>query len=152
VPDGDTNTGTDPLPPADQVNLEISTGRVMEWLGGLFGTDWQTTAGGGGTGGQFMFANVAELDSVISQWKDQREAIYADGVKIRQAMDVIVAPAGDAMSGGMANSATTSLDVLFRHNQEMRKYADAYIQKLEASRMSMANTDLSGKTTIGNVY
>ena len=88
MPDG---TNTDPLPPDQQIQMQISLGKVKEWLGGLFGQDWDTSAGGGGTGGQFVFASIAELDGVIAQWKDQREAIQADGAKIRQAANYITA-------------------------------------------------------------
>lgn len=156
MPDGDStgqqSTNDQPLPPDQQVQLEISLGRVQDWLGGLFGTDWETKAGGGGTGGQYMFASIADLDAVIAQWKDQREAILADGQKIQQAAGAIYAPAGDGMSGGMTDTSLQSLDALYQHNRAMFKYADDYIRKLEASRASMVNTDQSGKSTMDNVY
>jgi len=155
VPEGtstDQQSGTEPLPPDQQIQMQISLGAVKGWLGALFGKDWETSAGGGGTGGQFMFASVAELDAVIAQWKDQRQAIFEDGEKIKQAGGTFVPPAGDGMSGGMVNATTTSLNALWKHNQEMYKYADEYIHKLEASRASMTNTDHSGKSTMDNVY
>jgi hypothetical protein len=155
VPEG-TNTdqqgGAEPLPPDQQIQQQISLGAVKNWLGNLFGQDWETSAGGGGTGGQYMFTSLAELDAVIAQWKEQKEAIFEDGRKIRQAAGAIVAPAGDGMSGGMKDSSLASLNALYKHNQEMFKYADEYIKKLEASRASMANTDQSGKSTMDNVY
>ncbi|MFL6142599.1 MAG: hypothetical protein ACJ72N_12130 [Labedaea sp.] len=154
MPDGDTQQGdATPPPPADQqIKNEISTGRVLEWLGGLFGSDWQTTAGGGGTGGQFMFTSLADLDAVISQWKDQRQAIHEDGTKIRSTAALVKPPAGDDPSQGMVNSTVASLEALRQHNQAMYEYADGYIRKLEASRASMANTDQSGKSRMDNVY
>jgi hypothetical protein len=156
VPDGTADgqqSATEPaLPPDQQVKLEISTGKVVEWLGGLFGTDWQTpTAGGGGTGGQFMFTNIAELDLVIAQWKSQRDAIQDDAAMIREAGGHIIAPAKDGMSGGMANTTKSSLRALYDHNQKMLQYANDYIHKLEASRASMVNTDQSGKSTMDSI-
>jgi len=149
VPDG---TNTDPLPPDQQIQMQISLGKVKEWLGGLFGQDWDTSAGGGGTGGQFVFASIAELDGVIAQWKDQREAIQADGAKIRQAANYITAPADDGMSSGMRDTSVESLNTLYDHNQKMAEYASGYIDKLEAARANMVNTDQSGKSTMDNVY
>jgi len=55
VPDGtstDQSGGTEPLPPDQQIQQQISLGAVKNWLGDLFGQDWQTSAGGGGTRGQ----------------------------------------------------------------------------------------------------
>jgi hypothetical protein len=154
VPDGtstDQSGGTEPLPPDQQIQMQISLGAVKGWLGALFGKDWETSAGGGGTGGQYMFASLAELDGVIAQWKEQKEAIFEDGRKIRQAGGALVAPAEDGMSGGMKDSSVKSLDALYQHNQAMFQYADEYIKKLEASRASMGNTDQSGKSTMDNV-
>jgi len=98
-----------------------------------------------------MVASLAELDGVIAQWKEQKEAIFEDGRKIRQAAGALVAPAEDGMSGGMKDSSVKSLDALYQHNQAMFQYADEYIKKLEASRASMGNTDQSGKSTMDNV-
>jgi hypothetical protein len=151
VPDGETTTqppaqqpeSTEPPPPPDtQIQQEISTGRVMEWLGGLFGNDeWESTAGGGGTGGQFMFASVAELNEVIAQWQAEHAAIQADGVKISQAAGYIQAPADDGMSVKHADVTMLSLDALQKHNQAMADYADGYIKKLIASRDSIVNAE-----------
>lgn len=141
-----------PPPPNEQIQNEISTGKVWDWLGGLFGSEWDTPAGGGGTGGQFMFASLAELDGVITQWKAERDAIDADGMKIMQAIGFISPPAGDTMSVGQADATRTSLDALYKHNRAMFDYADGYIKKLEASRASIANIEHSNKTRLGNAH
>jgi hypothetical protein len=145
VPDGETTNqpeSTEPPPPPDtQIQQEISTGRVMEWLGGLFGSEWESPAGGGGTGGQFMFASVDELNGVITQWQTELAAIEADGEKIRQAAGYIEAPAGDSMSVAQADATTQSLNALQQHNDAMRDYAREYIKKLIASRDSIVNAE-----------
>lgn len=145
MPDGNTAQqpgATEPPPPPDtQIKQEISTGRVMEWLGGLFGNEWETTAGGGGTGGQYMFASVAELNTVIAQWQAEYAAIMADGEKIQQAAGYIKAPAEDGMSVAQADATRQSLITLRTHNEAMRTYAEQYIAKLTASRDSIVNTE-----------
>jgi hypothetical protein len=158
VADGNTTTDQPdtgeqpPPPPENQIQLEIATGRVLEWIDGLFGTDDPDRAvGGGGTGGQFMFASIEELDGVITQWRNQLEEIRQDGRRIRDAAAFIAPPAGDSMSTKMADTTMQSLEALYKHNLEMRNYAEAYIQKLEASRASLVNTEEGGTETINSV-
>ena len=131
-----------PPPPGQQIDQEISVGKVFEGLGRLFGAGgWETTAGGGGQGGQFMFASLADLDAVITQWETQLDAIIKDGAKISQAAGLVAPPAGDGMSQGQADATKQSLTKLKEHNDAMRDYATEYIKKLKASRASMANTE-----------
>lgn len=156
MPDGNTTNDTTnqpatddtPPPPGDQIQLEISTGRVMEWLGGLFGNEWENSAGGGGTGGQFMFASVDELNTVISQWQAEHDAIKSDGVKIDQAAGFITPPAEDGMSVAQADATRQSLVTLRQHNEAMQAYAEQYIAKLVASRDSMVNTEANNQAQL----
>jgi hypothetical protein len=149
VPDGDT-TNQPPPPPGDQIQLEISTGRVMEWLGGLFGNEWESPAGGGGTGGQFMFASIDDLNAVIAQWQTEYEAIMADGQTIDQAAGYVMPPAKDSMSVGQAKATKDSLLSLKTHNEAMRQYAEQYIAKLVASRDSILNTEQNNQAQLRN--
>ncbi len=130
VPDGtnadDTGTGNqDPGTPADQVNTTIVTDPT------------QYQAGGGGKGGQFMFASVDELNGVIKQWETMRDDIQDDKDKIADAYFKIKAPAGDVMSQGQASASRDSLANLWQHSDAMLKYADNYITKLYESRDQM---------------
>ncbi|HEU5472184.1 MAG TPA: hypothetical protein VFV67_16140 [Actinophytocola sp.] len=156
MPDGTTGTNqppssdptaSDPPPaPGDQIQTEIALSRVIDTLGGLFGSNWTApTAGGGGTGGQFMFASIEQLDSVIAQWRAEVQAISADGNEIQQAVADIGEPADDGMSTGHADAARKSLTTLLEHNFAMQDYATQYLDKLLASRQSMVNSDLTGR-------
>lgn len=96
---------------------------------------------GGGEGGQFVFADLAELKSVTDQWKAERDRIVSDGKKINRAIELCTPPAGDLMSKYQANALRKSLTEALNHNQAMFSYADGYVQKLEASHTSMAATE-----------
>ncbi len=155
MPDGETTDqppANEPPPPPDtQIQQEISTGRVMEWLGGLFGNEWESPAGGGGTGGQFMFASIADLNTVIAQWQAEHDAIKADGLKIQEAAGYIAPPAGDGMSVAQADATRQSLITLREHNEAMRVYAEQYISKLIASRDSLVNTEQNNEAQVRSV-
>jgi hypothetical protein len=153
VPDGTTGDPTQPpANPGDQIEAEIALGRVVEVLTGLFGGPGASPqAGGGGQDGKFMFASLADLDSVIAQWQNELQAIMDDGEQIRNTATFIREPADDGMSRGHAKAARESLTKLLEHNVAMRDYADEYIKKLQASRQSMANADLNGRGHMNSV-
>lgn len=130
---------------------QISLDMVADRIGTLFGPGWQTTYGGGGTGGKYMFANLQDLDAVITQWKDVYEAIGEDGRTIEQMAMFIEPPAEDDMSVGQADATRQSMVNLKEHNLAMRTYAEEYIKKLQASRDSMANTEQGNAAQLGNI-
>ncbi|MGQ0838898.1 hypothetical protein [Actinokineospora sp.] len=124
-----------------QVEVQIALGRVKNWVGGLFGREWDTTVGGGGAGGEYQFADLAELDEITTLWRHEYDAIYADGLRIRQAIQLVRAPAEDEMSTGQARAFADSLERLYEHNKAMLAYADGYLTKLRAAREQMAATE-----------
>ena len=130
---------------------QISLDMVADRIGTLFGPGWQTTYGGGGTGGKYMFANLQDLDAVITQWTEVYTAIGHDGEAIRTALELVAPPAEDDMSVGQANATRDSLTKLKEHNEAMRSYAEEYIKKLQASRDSMTNTDQGNAAQLSNV-
>jgi hypothetical protein len=137
-----------PPSPEDQIKQQINLGAVAGWLGDLFGADWGKQAGGGGTGGQYMFADLNELNGVITQWETELEAIKKDGQAIRQAAALVEAPAQDGMTIAQAEVTRTSLTTLREHNDAMRDYAQGYLDKLRASRDSIANNEANNVGTI----
>ena len=144
----------EPPPPEQQIDNEIMTAEAREWLGGIFGFDttFQHESGGGGAGGQFMFANVDELDAIITKWTTQRDEIEADLKRIGDAFNEINAPAGDPMSQGQANTARSSLVSMGEHCSQMLKYADSYIRKLNQARVEMSTMDEDAATSLRTTY
>ncbi len=133
----------DPGTPADQVNAEIASAEVSDWWRSLFGLGGGDPheAGGGGTGGQFMFASVEQLNGVISKWEKERDGIMADRDAIADAYYMIAEPASDTMSVGQANASRNSLANMWQHSDQMLRYAEDYIAKLYASHKQMTSTE-----------
>ncbi|MGB3444001.1 MAG: hypothetical protein WBA97_35135 [Actinophytocola sp.] len=148
MPDGANTDNTentepeqDPGTAAEQVNQEIASTEVLTWWRSLFGFGGPPQpheSGGGGAGGQFMFANLEELDAVIAKWEEERDGILADRQAIHEALDGIAEPAGDTMSQFQANASRDSLSNMFQHNNAMLRYAENYIEKLYESREQIA--------------
>jgi hypothetical protein len=155
MPDGTTAgqpaASEPPPPPEQQIDQQINLGAVAGWLGNLFGADWGKEAGGGGTGGQYMFADLNELNGVIKQWESELEAIKKDGDTIDQAAALIEPPAMDGMTVGQADATRNSLITLREHNTAMREYAEGYLDKLRASRDSIANNEANNANTVKSV-
>lgn len=148
VPDGANAEGAnadeteprDPGTPADQVHAEITAAEVTAWWKSLFGfgEPQPYEAGGGGTGGQFMFASIDELNGVITKWEEERDGILADRDAIAEAYYSIAEPASDDMSQELAGASRDSLANMWQHSDAMLKYAENYIAKLYASRDQIA--------------
>lgn len=146
VPDGANadDTGTDnqdPGTPADQVNAEITREGVLGWWRSLFGQSDPYQAGGGGQGGQFMFASIEDLDDVIKKWETERDGISDDRNAISEAYYSIREPASDLMSRAQAAASRDSLANMWQHSDAMLTYANNYITKLKASRDQMQIMD-----------
>jgi hypothetical protein len=158
VPDGanTADTGTadqDPGTPGDQINAEIARENVLGWWRSLFGmeADQPYQAGGGGQGGQFMFASIHELDGVIKKWEDERDGIQADCNAISEAYYAIRDPAADSMSVEVAGASKNSLANMWSHSNSMLTYANNYIEKLKASRKQMQTMEHGAHSTINSV-
>lgn len=93
-----------------------------------------TGSGGGGADGDYVFADLAELDAIITEWTAIRDTIQLDGTELAQARQMISPPAADLMSTGQATALVDSLDKAQTHNDAMFAYADAYVEKLTAAR------------------
>lgn len=102
-----------------------------------------TGSGGGGADGDYVFADLAELGALITEWTAIRDAILSDGEKLLQAQQAIYSPADDDMSRGQAKALIESLDKAQTHNDAMFAYAHAYVEKLTAAREQYASDEES---------
>ncbi|WP_459722483.1 hypothetical protein [Actinophytocola sp. KF-1] len=157
MPDGantdNTDTEQEPGTPAEQVEQEIASTEVLNWWRSLFGLGGPQPheSGGGGTGGQFMFASLEELDAVITKWEEERDGILSDRDAIYKAYDHLRPPAADDMSNEATNASRDSLANLFQHNNAMLRYAENYIEKLKASREQMAVMDEGARDNLRSI-
>ncbi|GAB3439847.1 hypothetical protein [Actinophytocola sediminis] len=98
-------------------------------------------SGGGGADGKYVFADLDELDAIITEWIKIRDGIRVDGDKLTQAQQLIVPPAKDLMSQLQAAATIESLTKAIEHNAAMADYTDNYIQKLQAAHAQYAADD-----------
>jgi hypothetical protein len=103
-----------------------------------------TGSGGGGVGGQYVFASLEDLDGIIADLETLRDDIRNDGDKLVQAQWLIEPPGEDIMSRMEANTTVHSLDNAIEHNTAMFNYAEAEIAKMRAARDAYAQTDDDG--------
>jgi hypothetical protein len=100
-----------------------------------------TGSGGGGAGGQYVFANLDEMDGIIAEAKVLCEEIQEDGEKLRRAQALIEPPGDDVMSRIEAQTTVNSLEKAIEHNEAMFAYTGAQLAKLRAARDAYANTE-----------
>lgn len=100
-----------------------------------------TGSGGGGAGGQYVFASLEELDDIIADWEALHDRIRNRAAKLARAIGMIEPPADDVMSRLQANTAVRSLEMAEQHRQAMENYARNYVEKLRAARAQYAATD-----------
>ncbi|MFC4854603.1 hypothetical protein [Actinophytocola glycyrrhizae] len=97
-----------------------------------------TGSGGGGANGDYVFADLAELGALITEWAAIRDTIETDGLNLLLARQQIFSPADDDMSKGQAEALVESLVKARTHNKAMFDYANAYVEKLTAAREQYA--------------
>lgn len=110
-----------------------------------------TGSGGGGAGGQFVFANLGELNGIITELETLRDGIRSDGTKLDRARQLIEPPGEDIMSRMEAKATVHSLEKAIEHNTVMATYADTEIAKMRAARAAYANTDDAGAARLRTV-
>jgi hypothetical protein len=100
-----------------------------------------TGSGGGGADGDYVFVDVADLDSLITEWIAIRDDIQVDRDKLWQAQQIIEQPANDESSQRQPAAMIVSLDKALDHNAAMLTYADTYVEKLTAARNQYLTDD-----------
>lgn len=102
-----------------------------------------TGSGGGGAGGRYVFANLGELDAIITAWEALRDRIFTRDGKFKRAISLITPPADDDMSKLQAHATVASLRKAQAHNLAMFTYVDGYVTKLKAARSQYEATDMA---------
>ncbi len=110
-----------------------------------------TGSGGGGAGGQYVFASLEELDDIIADWEALYIRIRNRAAKLARAIGLIEPPAEDIMSRLQANTAVRSLEKAEEHRKAMENYARNYVEKLRAARAQYATTDADNAARLRNV-
>ncbi len=98
--------------------------------------------------GNYVFADLEELDGIIAEWSAIRDRIESRRHKLAQAYGLITPPAEDVMSRLHAGYTRGSLKKALDHNDAMRAYAKAYVEKLTAAREQYAATDTQAATVV----
>lgn len=98
-------------------------------------------SGGGGEGGTYVFADLDELDNIITKLEALAQEIRQDGRGLLRAAELANPPAEDHMSTGQASAYAASLNKARAHNEAMVSYAEHQLVKLRAARTTYVETD-----------
>lgn len=129
------------LTPEERVDQAISEARYGQAGIGSLGIGQYLDSGGGGSGGQFVFANLDELSSVLHEWEDVRNEIEKRQRTVSSIQDLCTPPADDMMSHYQADAGKRTAAEKFNHENALLAYARAYVDKLAACRNAMATTE-----------
>lgn len=93
--------------------------------------------------GQYMFANLEELDGVIAKWHAEGYTIQADGQSLT--MEQMGAGLGllDVITHEYMSTLGGVFDALVQHNDKMYEYNAGYAKRLAECREAMAKTEIS---------
>ncbi|SDC80768.1 hypothetical protein [Actinokineospora iranica] len=144
---------TEPAP-ADietQVGAEVAYRKLLKIPGQLFPgmtPPGATPASGGRGDGHYAISSIAELDSLIEQWKALLKRIDDNRRKIEAVKNLITPLAGDEASQKEATASQASMDAAITHNLSMRAYVQGYIDTLTAARHEYENTEGHNTTAI----
>lgn len=108
-------------------------------------------SGGGGAGGQYIFANLEEIDSVITDLEAELTDILDDDQYFRQAIALATPPAEDHMSTAQVDAYRASLQEGRKHNQAVAAYAENQLTKLRAARQTYAEKDAGSAERLRNI-
>ncbi|CAM4000978.1 hypothetical protein KIPE111705_35610 [Kibdelosporangium persicum] len=149
MPVGEQGPGT----AEQQIRFEVAIDKTLRAAAGMFGIDYESqAAGGGGTGGKWVFTSVDQLDDLIKEWTDVGLAIQGRLKKIRDAQALIYPPADDILSRFQADGLADSLEAMAQHADSMYKYADTYVQKLADTRSAYVNTEGDNTARMKDAY
>lgn len=128
------------LTPEERVDQAISEARYGQaGIAALGIGGWMDS--GGGTGGQFVFVNLDEIDSILREWEDLRDRIDARRRTTDKVRNLCNPPAGDMMSEYQANAGLETATAKLEHDDALWAYAQAYVDNLTACHKAMTATE-----------
>lgn len=129
------------LTPEERVDQAISEARYGQAGIAALGIGQYLDSGGGGATGQFVFANLDELNAVLHEWEDLAKEI-GDHQKVTvQIQRLCNPPAEDMMSHYQAEAGKKTADAKLDQDTALLAYAQAYVDKLAGCRNAMAATE-----------
>lgn len=97
--------------------------------------------GSGESGGRYVFTDLDEVDSIITELEAMRRDIATDYTEFDVALGAATPPAADDMSRLQAEAYRESLKMARAHNNSMLAYVSEQLNKLQAARDAYANAD-----------
>lgn len=98
-------------------------------------------SGGGGAGGQYVFANIEEIDSIITDLETELVDIIEDDLYFQHSIRLATPPAEDTMSVGQVDAYVAALQQGWQHNKAVTAYAEGQLAKLRAARQMYVDAD-----------
>ncbi|MGH3861208.1 hypothetical protein [Actinokineospora sp.] len=96
MPEG--NSGEQAPSVDQQVDAQVVVAKVIKVIPPFFGGGADLPVGGGGAGGHYAIASVADLDGLIARWEQRRDKIDDNGKTLDRIIRLIEPPAGDQPS------------------------------------------------------
>lgn len=97
--------------------------------------------GSGGGDGQYVFADLEQLDGIIAALDAELCEMREDDRLFQQAISLIDAPAADHMSVAQVKAYRSSLRIGWRNHKEMVDYVENQFVKLRAARQAYEDSD-----------
>ena len=97
---------------------------------------------------RYVFADLDELSGIIAEWTAIRDRIEDRGNRLTRAVGLITPPAEDTVSRLHALRTRASLQKALEHNDAMRVYTQAYVDKLTAAQARYSGSDAQASAAI----
>lgn len=123
------------------VDVEGAAKAAGSWIGKMVTVAAPRVAGAPAppAGGGFKF-KAQELDHVIKQWEDLRDALKDDEYDAEH-LTSVDAPGREFASGDFTKQAGSSGKSFYEANQLMQKYVDAYVDALKAAKQKISTQE-----------
>jgi hypothetical protein len=108
-------------------------------------------SGGGGADGQYVFTNLDEIDSIVTDLEAIKNEIRDEDRDFDQAIVLATPPAEDIMSVGQVDAYVAALQEGREHNKAVAAYAENQLIKLRAARQAYIESDFSAAERLQNV-